>query len=261
MPPSLRDRLLGRGGPGAVTETPPTPNGNGAPAGANAGPPAPIDPKMRVQPATTSAPLAQATQAEVSKIDPRAVRAAEIRLSAVDQLKIELHRKLIERLDLEALEQIKDEALLTTQIRHAVIEFLRAESDAAERRRSAKRSSSRSSTRSPASARSSRCSATGSITDILVNGPKDIYIERRGKLSRIERHVPRRRAPARGHRPHREPRRPARRRIVADGRRTPARRLARQRDHPAARARRPGALDPPVRRRALGAGAGRERRR
>ena len=100
MPPSLRDRLLGRGAPGAATETPPVANGNGAPASPNAGPPAPIDPKMRVQPATTSAPLAQATQAEVSKIDPRAVRASEVRLSAVEQLKLELHRKLVERLDL-----------------------------------------------------------------------------------------------------------------------------------------------------------------
>src|SRR6188472_3425775 len=130
MPPSLRDRLLGRGGPGAATESPPSANGNGA-AGSNAapisGPPAVVDPKMRVQQATTSAPLAQATTAEVSKIDPRAVRASELRLSAVDQLKLELHRKLVERLDLAALERITDEALLTTQIRNAVIEFIRAE--------------------------------------------------------------------------------------------------------------------------------------
>ena len=52
----------------------------------------------------------------------------EIALTAVDQLKVELHRRLIERLDLEALEQIKDEAELTTQIRQAVVEFLRGES-------------------------------------------------------------------------------------------------------------------------------------
>ena len=50
-----------------------------------------------------------------------------MRLSAVDQLKLELHRKLVERLDLAALERITDEALLTTQIRNAVIEFIRAE--------------------------------------------------------------------------------------------------------------------------------------
>ena len=120
MPPSLRDRLLGRGGPGtAAPENPPTANGNGAAPPAS-GPPTVVDPKVRVQPATTAAPLAQATPAEVSKIDPRSVRAAEVRLSAVDQLKLELHRKLVERLDLAALERITDEALLTTQIRNAV---------------------------------------------------------------------------------------------------------------------------------------------
>src|SRR5688500_5789289 len=48
-------------------------------------------------------------------------------LSAVEQLKVDLHRRLIERLDLEALEQVKDEAELSRQIRAAVVEFLRAE--------------------------------------------------------------------------------------------------------------------------------------
>src|SRR5215204_966393 len=183
MPPSLRDRLLGRGGPGAVTETPPTANGSGAPTSSNAGPPAPIDPKMRVQPATTSAPLAQATQAEVSKIDPRAIRASEVRLSAVEQLKLELHRKLIERLDLAALERITDEALLTTQIRNAVIEFIRAEQaplSANEREEIVEQIIYEVTGLGPIEP----LFRDGSISDILVNGPKDVYIERRGKLSR-----------------------------------------------------------------------------
>ncbi len=54
-------------------------------------------------------------------------RATE-KLSAVDQLKIDLHHRLIERLDLEALEQIKDEVEVVHQIRLAVGEFLREES-------------------------------------------------------------------------------------------------------------------------------------
>ena len=57
--------------------------------------------------------------------------------------------------------------------------------------------------------------------------------------------VPGRQAPAARHRPHRQRRRPPRRRQLADGRRAPARRLARQRHHSAARGRRPAALDPP----------------
>jgi hypothetical protein len=48
-------------------------------------------------------------------------------LSAVDQLKLDVHRRLIDRLDLEALEKITDERQLTLQIREAVTEFLRAE--------------------------------------------------------------------------------------------------------------------------------------
>jgi pilus assembly protein CpaF len=183
MPPSLRDRLLGRGGPGAAPPTPAPENGNGAPANANAGPPAPIDPKVRVQPATSAAPLAQATSAEVSKIDPRAVRAAELRLSAVDQLKLELHRKLVERLDLAALERITDEALLTTQIRNAVIEFIRAEQaplSATEREEIVEQIIYEVTGLGPIEP----LFRDGSISDILVNGPKDVYIERRGKLSR-----------------------------------------------------------------------------
>ena len=43
-------------------------------------------------------------------------------LSPVEQLKVDLHRRLIERLDLEALEQVKDEGELSRQIRAAVVE-------------------------------------------------------------------------------------------------------------------------------------------
>src|ERR1041384_1993977 len=48
-------------------------------------------------------------------------------LSTIEQLKGDGHRRLIERLDLEALEEIKDETQLTAQIREAVVEFLRGE--------------------------------------------------------------------------------------------------------------------------------------
>src|SRR5689334_13675628 len=180
MPPSLRDRLLGRGGPGA-TPTPPT-AGNGAPTMPGSSVPQ-SDPKARIQPVTSAAPLGQATPAEVSKIDPRSVRAAEVRLSAVDQLKLELHRKLVERLDLAALERITDEALLTTQIRNAVIEFIRAEQaplSATEREEIVEQIIYEVTGLGPIEP----LFRDGSISDILVNGPKDVYIERRGKLSR-----------------------------------------------------------------------------
>ena len=61
------------------------------------------------------------------------------------------------------------------------------------------------------------------------------------------RPLPRQRAPAADHRPHRRPGRPARRRDQPDGRRPPRRRQPRQRDHPAAGAGRPGDVDSPLR--------------
>ncbi len=105
-------------------------------------------------------------------------------LSAVEQLKVELHRKLIDRLDLAALERITDEGVLIQQIRQAVLEFLRAE-------------------QAPLSSQERDdvieqivYEITGlgpieplfrdpTISDILVNGPRDCYVERRGKLSRV----------------------------------------------------------------------------
>ena len=105
-------------------------------------------------------------------------------LSQIDALKIDVHRRLIEMLDLEALEQIKDEQELVSQIRRAVFELLRGET-------------------TPLS-QSERdeiveeivWEVTGlgpieplfrdpTVSDILVNGPRDIYIERRGVLSRV----------------------------------------------------------------------------
>src|SRR6202521_5087103 len=55
------------------------------------------------------------------------LRTADSKLSAVDQLKVDLHRRLIDRLDLDALEQISSEKELTSQIRKAVLEVSREE--------------------------------------------------------------------------------------------------------------------------------------
>ena len=49
------------------------------------------------------------------------------------------------------------------------------------------------------------------ISDILINGPHKIYVERRGKLEKTRRQVPRQRPPAADHRSHRVEGRPARR--------------------------------------------------
>src|SRR3954465_8571465 len=83
---SLRDRLTGR-------KPDPATNGDGAATG------------LKTKPAT---PVATPTTARSSGMySPLADQ--ETVLSPVDQLKVDLHRRLIERLDLDALEQIKNE--------------------------------------------------------------------------------------------------------------------------------------------------------
>ena len=103
----------------------------------------------------------------------------------LDQLKKELHKKLIERLDLAALERLKDEAILVPQIRQAVGEFLRAEAaplTAAERDEIVEQIVYEVTGLGPLEP----LFRDPTISDILVNGPKDIYIERRGKLSKTQ---------------------------------------------------------------------------
>ena len=91
-----------------------------------------------------------------------------------------------------------------------------------------------------------RLLADDSITEIMVNGPGEIWIERQGRLYETTVRFTRRLAPAPHHQPHGRPDRAPHRRVVADGRRAPPRRLARQRDHPAALALGPAPHDPQV---------------
>jgi pilus assembly protein CpaF len=105
-------------------------------------------------------------------------------LSAVDQLKLDIHRRLIDRLDLEALEKITDERQLTVQIREAVTEFLRAENaplSASEREEIVEQVVYEITGLGPIEP----LFRDPTITDILVNGAKDIYVERGGRLSRV----------------------------------------------------------------------------
>ena len=106
MAPSLRDRLLGRV-PGP--ELPPLPEGSSGTNGTNgSGPTKAVDPLEGLR----------------SIPEPPQVIAD---YSTVDKLKRELHTRLVERLDLSALEKIRDEGVLVQQIRAAVLEFLRSE--------------------------------------------------------------------------------------------------------------------------------------
>ena len=105
-------------------------------------------------------------------------------LSAVEQLKVDLHRRLIERLDLEALEQVKDEGELSRQIRAAVVEFLRAEQTPLsqnEREEVVEQIVYEIIGLGPIEP----LFRDPTISDILVNGAHEIYIERYGKLMRV----------------------------------------------------------------------------
>jgi len=168
---SLKSRLMGR-----VPSVDGAGNGNGAaPA-----PPATVTvtSPMFPTPATTKPTASAAASGMYTH------RIEEETLDAVDQLKGDLHRKLIERLDLDALEQIKDERVISAEIRRAVLDLLRDEV-------------------TPLS-QSQRDEIIEqiiyeviglgpieplfrdpSISDILVNGSKMIFVERRGKLTRV----------------------------------------------------------------------------
>ena len=160
---SLRDRFISNGKPASVVAG----NGTGTPTSV---------------PTPAAAALVPAVPRQGSRMySPRADGPPE--LNAVDQLKVSLHRRLIEQLDLEALETIKDEAELTRQIRAAVLEFLRTESTPlsnAEREEVVEQIVYEITGVGPLEP----LFRDGTITDILANGAHDIYIERAGKLQR-----------------------------------------------------------------------------
>lgn len=104
-------------------------------------------------------------------------------LNAVEQLKMDLHRRLIERLDLEALESIFDESVIVREIRQAVAELLKGEStplSQVEREEVVEQIVYEVIGLGPIEP----LFRDRTVTDILVNGPKDIYVERAGRLSR-----------------------------------------------------------------------------
>ena len=86
-----------------------------------------------------------------------------------------------------------------------------------------------------------------SITEVMVNGPRQVYIERGRQARADQRGLPERRPRDAHHRPHHRPHRPPRRRVQPDGGRPPDRRLARQCHHPAALPGGPCHHDPEVR--------------
>ena len=105
-------------------------------------------------------------------------------LGPVEQLKVDLHRRLVEQLDLEALERVKDSTVVSAQIRDAVADFLRNEATPltqAEREDVIEQIVYEVTGLGPIEP----FFRDPTISDILVNGPRDVYIERHGRLSRV----------------------------------------------------------------------------
>jgi pilus assembly protein CpaF len=163
---SLVDRLTGRKAPAVAPAGPDTPDTLESPDGhaaAGAG--------------TATTP----TQPRAATFFARPVDVEE--LSEVDKLKVDIHHRLVARLDLEALEQIKDEAEVTTQIRLAVSEFLRNEStplSQAERDEIVEHIVWEITGLGPIEP----FFRDPTISDILVNNARNIFVERRGRLVR-----------------------------------------------------------------------------
>src|SRR5919109_2375902 len=167
---SLRERLTGiksNGGGPAPVPTPARPAAPEPPGFGEYTPPVPPRPRERASQMYTGG------------------RAREQpALSPVEQLKVDLHRRLIERLDLEALEQVKEEGELSRQIRGAVVEFLRAEQTPLsqnEREEVVEQIVYEIIGLGPIEP----LFRDPTISDILVNGAHEIYIERYGKLTRV----------------------------------------------------------------------------
>ncbi|HET6680281.1 MAG TPA: CpaF family protein [Gemmatimonadaceae bacterium] len=187
---SLRERLLGKSEPKAPKAPAAQPPTNGATPPAQ---PRPASPTPRSSAALPSLGMPSSIQstAQSTTQSSRVTSMYQRRqvetpvLSPVDQLKVDLHRRLIDRLDLEALEKITDENQVITQIRAAVVEFLRTEStplSQGERDDVIEQIIYEVTGLGPIEP----LFRDRTISDILVNGPRDIYIERRGKLSRVQ---------------------------------------------------------------------------
>lgn len=105
-------------------------------------------------------------------------------LSPIEELKRSIHRRLVDRLDLEALERVTDEQQIASQIRQAVAELLRGETtplSQAEREELVEHVVYEVIGLGPIEP----LFRDRTVSDILVNGPRDIYVERGGKLQRV----------------------------------------------------------------------------
>ena len=159
-------------------------------------------------------------------------------------LRATVHRKLLNRLNLEALAQT-DRSRAEAEIRTLLAQLLTGRSDAAQPRRA--RGALRGGARRRVRARAAGAAAARPDGQRHPGQHVQARLRRARRAPRARhRQLPGRPASDARDRSHRQRGRTARRRQLADGRRAPRGRIARQRDHSAAGGRRPRAVDPPV---------------
>ena len=129
----------------------------------------------------TSAPLPSAAQGAVPQPRPKSDRIADERAERFQELKGHIHRKLVDQLDMAKLER---EA--TPELREQVRQIVKALCDEentllnfSERERLAQEILDETFGLGPLEA----LLADPLISDILINGPKQVYIERKGQLT------------------------------------------------------------------------------
>jgi pilus assembly protein CpaF len=121
------------------------------------------------------------------KVNPLSRRARGDSLTALERIKLDLHRKVIEAVDLEELNKIEDEAVLKDEIRAATMELLGEENielSTIQRDRIIEGIFYEITGLGPLEP----LFRDPDITDILVNGPHQVFIERKGKLKETDIH-------------------------------------------------------------------------
>ncbi len=161
------------------------------------------------------------------------------------ELKVELHQRLLDLINLQALDQMSREQI-EAEVGDIVAEELAKQNHAlnhAERKQLVGDVLDELLGLGPLEP----LLKDPTITDILVNGHDSVFVERYGVLEPSPVRFKDETAPAADHPEDRLGGRPADRRILADGRCAPRRRKPRQRGRPAAGARRLAAVDPQIR--------------
>lgn len=110
---------------------------------------------------------------------------AEIRLTPLDRIKVEIHRKVIDELDLEALNELEDDAVIAEEIRRLVTKVVHEQAihlDTARRESIVEELLHEITGLGPLEP----LFTDPDITDILVNGPHQVHVERRGLLEPVD---------------------------------------------------------------------------